>query len=102
MNQKNKPPAPAAPWAALFFLFLFCAGAALRLLLCWFNPPQNAFDNHYEPIFLIMERGAIPVKDVCFNCYHTPVFYWISSFMGKMAVDGCVTSPHMAKLLRSV
>src|SRR5438477_9251258 len=102
MNQKNKPAAPAAPWAALFFLFLFCAGAALRLLLCWFNPPQNAFDNHYEPIFLIMERGAISAKDTCFQCYHPPVFYWISAMIGKMMLAGGMTPPHMIKLLQFV
>ena len=102
LDQKNKPPAPAARWAAVFFLFLFCAGAALRLLLCWFNPPQNAFDNHYEPIFLIMETGAIPAKDACFQCYHPPVFYWISAIIGKMALAGGMTPPHMMKLLQFV
>jgi hypothetical protein len=60
VDQKNEPPASAARWAAVVFLFLFCAGATLRILLCWVNPPQNAFDNHYEPIFLIMQTGAIP------------------------------------------
>src|SRR5437588_6905257 len=99
---ETKPPAPAARLAAVVFLFLFCAGALLRLLLCWFNPPQNAFDNHYEPIFLIMETGAIPAKDACFQCYHPPVFYWISAIIGDMAVFGGMTPPHMVKLLQFV
>src|SRR5437773_7917520 len=91
VDQENKPPAPAARLAAVVFLFLFCGGALLRLLLCWFNPPQNAFDNHYEPIFLIMETGAIPAKDACFQCYHPPVFYWISAMIGKMTLAGGMT-----------
>jgi hypothetical protein len=99
---QNKPPAPAGRLAALFFLFFFCAGAFLRLLLCWFNPAQNAFDNHYEPIFLIMQTGAIPAKDACFQCYHPPVFYWISAIIGDMAVSGGMTPPHMLKLLQFV
>src|SRR2546429_750057 len=102
VDQENKPPAPAARLAAVVFLFLFCAGALLRLLLCWFNPPQNAFDNHYEPIFLIMQTGAIPAKDACFQCYHPPVFYWISAIIGKMAVSGGITPAHMMKLLQFV
>ena len=102
VDQKTEPPAPAARLAPVFFLFLFCAGAILRLLLCWFNPPQNAFDNHYEPIFLIMQTAAIPAKDACFQCYHPPVFYWISAIIGDMAVSGGMTPPHIVKLLQFV
>ena len=85
-----------------FFLCLFCAGAVLRLLLCWLNSPQNAFDNHYAPIFLIMQTGATPAKDACFQCYHPPVFYWISAIIGEIAVSGGMTPPHMVKLLQFV
>jgi hypothetical protein len=102
VEQKNDPPACAARWVPVFFLLLFCAGAVLRLILCWFNPPQNAFDNHYEPIFLIMETGATPAKDACFQCYHPPVFYWISAIVGHMALSGGMTPPHMMKLLQFV
>jgi hypothetical protein len=102
VDQKNKFPAPAPRLAAVFLLFFLCAGAVLRLLLCWFNPPQNAFDNHYAPIFLIMETGAIPAKDACFQCYHPPVFYWISAAIGNMAVSGGMTPPHLMKLLQFV
>ena len=102
VDQKTEPPAPAVRLAPVFFLFLFCAGAVLRLLLCWVNPPQNAFDNHYEPIFLILQTGAIPAKDACFQCYHPPVFYWISAIIGDMAVSGGMTPPHIVKLLQFV
>lgn len=49
-----------------------------------------------------MERGAIPAKDACFQCYHPPVFYWISAMIGNMAVSGGMTPPHMMKLLQFV
>jgi hypothetical protein len=102
VERENEPPASAARWAAVFFLFFFCAGAALRLLLCWYNPPQNAFDNHYEPIFLIMQTGATPAKDACFQCYHPPVFYWISAIIGDIALSGGMTPAQMIKLLQFV
>jgi len=102
VDEETTPRVPAARWAAAVFLFLFCVGAVLRLLLCWFNPPQNAFDDHYEPIFLIMQTGATPPKDACFQCYHPPVFYWISAIIGHIALSRGVNVPHMMKLLQFV
>jgi len=64
---------------------LFALAVALRLMLCWANPPENAFDDHFEPIRMIMKTGAIPAKDACFECYHPPVFYWTSAMIGKAA-----------------
>jgi hypothetical protein len=66
--------------AVLFFLFAI----VLRVLLCWSNPVSNSFDNHFEPIFLIMKFGTIPAKNACWQCYHPPVFYWI--FYGILTV----------------
>lgn len=87
---------------AALFLLLFCLSAILRLLFCWFNPPENAFDDHYEPILLIMQTGATPPKDACFQCYHPPVFYWISAIIGHIALSCGMTVPHMMKLLQFV
>jgi 4-amino-4-deoxy-L-arabinose transferase-like glycosyltransferase len=72
----------------------------LRVLLWWANPPANSFDNHFEPIFLIMQSGSIPAKDACFQCYHPPVFYWISAAVGNFAVHAGATIPHVVKLLQ--
>ena len=66
------------------------------------NPPGNAFDNHYEAILLIMKTGVTPAKNACFQCYHPPVFYWISAAIGTMAVYAGVTLPHVIKLLQFV
>jgi len=51
----------------------------LRLLLCYQNPPNNFFDDHYEPISLIMKTGEVPPKNACFECYNPPVFYVIGA-----------------------
>jgi len=62
---------------------IFCLAVFLRGLLCWENPPSNSFDDHFEPISLIMKNGHIPPKDACFQCYHPPVFYYTSAKIGE-------------------
>ena len=79
---------------------LFLAGVALRLLLCWANPPENTFDDHFEPIFAIMKTGSIPAKDACFQCYQPPVFYWTSAMVGKAALAAGASHEAMMKLLQ--
>lgn len=63
----------------LLTFLLFGLAVILRLLLCSQNPPANSFDDHYEPISLIMKTGEIPRKDACFECYNPPVFYSIAA-----------------------
>ncbi len=65
-------------------------GISLRLLLFWINPPLNQFDNHYEPIRWIAEKGSIPPKDALWQSYQPPVFYVISAVICKLflAVGG--------------
>ena len=79
---------------------LFLAGVVLRLLLCWANPPENAFDDHFEPILAIMKTGSIPAKDACFQCYQPPVFYWTSAMIGKAALAAGASHDAMMKLLQ--
>lgn len=74
-------------------------GIALRLLLFWVNPPQNYFDNHYEPILWIMKYGAIPPKDALWQSYQPPVFYVLSAWVG-MAVTAL--GADMAVFLKSL
>jgi tetratricopeptide (TPR) repeat protein len=82
--------------AALSFL---CA-VILRVLLCWSNPVDNAFDDHFKPILMIMASGTIPAKDACWQCYHPPVFYWMSAMAGNTALAMGVTYPQVLKLLQ--
>ena len=77
----------------------FIFAIILRALLCWSNPPANAFDNHFEPIFMIMNSGTIPDKDACWQCYQPPVFYWTSAIIGDIAVIMGVKSPEIIKKL---
>ena len=54
------------------------------------------------PIFLIIKSGIIPAKNACFQCYHPPVFYWISAMIGKLALQAKLSWPQMVKLLQFV
>jgi len=53
-------------------------GIGLRLSLYWYNPPQNAFDDHYKPVSLIVEQGKIPAKDACWEC-NQPFFFYVGA-----------------------
>lgn len=81
-------------------LLCFSFAVGLRLLLWWCNPPQNAFDDHFEPIFMIMNTGAIPDATACWQCYHPPVFYWVSAMIGKAALNIGADQPQLMKLLQ--
>jgi hypothetical protein len=83
-KQRKQSPARSKPKIiAISALFLFLAGAILRISLCWWNPTVNAFDDHWEPILMMMTSGSIPAKDACWQCYNPPVFYGVSAIVGK-------------------
>jgi len=81
-------------------VLLYIFGIILRIMLWWVNPPYNAFDNHFTPISLIMSSGAIPSRDACWQCYHPPVFYWVSAMIGNIAVNMGVNQPQLLKILQ--
>ncbi|MFC1839547.1 hypothetical protein ACFL1N_08205 [Thermodesulfobacteriota bacterium] len=68
---------------SILFACLFIFGISLRLMLYWQNPVFNSFDDHYEPILKIFYEG-IPAKDACYQCYHPPIFYYLSAMVGKL------------------
>lgn len=80
----------------------FYSAIFLRLMLWLFNPPNNAFDNHFEPILLIMKYGTIPAKDACFQCYHPPVYYFISAVIGKIFIHYGANNAQILKILQLV
>lgn len=94
-------PSRGPHYKSLFILF-FISGSLLRILLCWSNPPGNFFDNHFDPILLIMKTGAIPDKDACWQCYHPPVFYWISAMAGNIAMHGMAKLSHLLKFFQFI
>jgi hypothetical protein len=63
------------PYYKITILILLLAGIGLRLSLFWYNPPLNSFDNHFEPVSLILQQGKIPEKDACWECNQPFVFY---------------------------
>jgi hypothetical protein len=75
------PRDPARPW----MLALLALGIAARAALTAGNPPHNTFDDHYEPVFLALKNGAMPGKLDCWQCYHPPVMYALST----AAARGC-------------
>lgn len=46
---------------ARYATLLLLLGAGLRIARFWVNPPQNAFDDHLEPIQLAMQWGGLPL-----------------------------------------
>ena len=68
-------------------LSLFILASCLRVSLCLLNPPENSFDDHFQPISLIMQSGAVPAKNACWECYNPPVFYVVSAKIGRLAFD---------------
>jgi len=83
-----------------FSAMLFLLAATLRVLLFLSNPPANSFDNHFEPIYLIMQTGKIPAKGVCWQCYQPAVFYSISAFIGKNILGLGVNPAYLPKILQ--
>jgi 4-amino-4-deoxy-L-arabinose transferase-like glycosyltransferase len=69
--------------ALLLIIVLVASG--LRLALAWVNPPQNAHDDHFEVVDLILRNGEVPRKDACFECYHPPVFYVSMAVVARAA-----------------
>ncbi len=65
-------------------LLFFLMAVVLRILLYWANPPENSFDDHYEPIFLLLEEGRIPPKDACWECFQPPVYYLLAAGIGHV------------------
>ncbi|MGD0276034.1 MAG: hypothetical protein ABSB79_08250 [Syntrophales bacterium] len=70
-----------------YVLIFIILGIFLRLLLCWYNPPENYFDDHFAPTLLFLAKGEIPHKDACLECFHPPVFYYASAVVYKIALS---------------
>jgi hypothetical protein len=101
-RNKRITPKPNSRILKTCAILFFVGGVALRISLCWSNPPLNAFDDHYEPILMMMDSGSIPAKDACWQCYHPPVFYVISAMLGKPFMASGFTIPQVEKLLQFV
>ena len=98
---KNVKKEKKSNYGILVWIFIIL-GVGLRFLLFWYNLPSNSFDNHFEPIALIVKLGIIPAKDACFQCYQPPVFYFISAMVAKLALSIGFDNPQILKILQFV
>jgi hypothetical protein len=54
-------------------------GAALRMALAFVTPPEQAYDDHYEPVRIILKEGRLPSAADCWECYQPPAYYVVSA-----------------------
>lgn len=66
-------------------LVVLCAGTALRVGLAVVSPPERAYDDHYEPVAHIFERGEIPSAIDCWQCYQPPLYYLTATGIIQLA-----------------
>ena len=60
------------------FLVL-AAGMALRVALAVVTPPERSYDDHFEPVRVILKEGRIPTAADCWECYQPPLYYLVSA-----------------------
>lgn len=54
---------------------IFAIGVLMRLLLFFYNRPENSYDNHLETISYYAEHHQRPAPDACWQCYQPPLYY---------------------------
>jgi len=50
-------------------------GVILRLALFVANRPDNAYDDHWEPIEIMLMEGGLPKVEDCWECSQPPLFH---------------------------
>ncbi|MGD8453404.1 MAG: hypothetical protein PVJ57_16450 [Phycisphaerae bacterium] len=64
---------------------ILAAGVALRLALALAIPPDRAYDDHYEPVRIMLDKGVLPSAADCWECYQPPLYYVISAGPAALA-----------------
>jgi len=67
-------------WIAILILVV---GAIFRLLLCFYNPPNNAYDDYLEPIAYYINLDIRPNPATCWECYQPPLYFYIAEAIYK-------------------
>lgn len=83
-------------------LSLFILAIFLRVSLCLLNPPENSFDDHFQPISLIMQYGTIPAKHACWECFQPPIYYLVSAGIGRASFDMGANRHQVKKILQFI
>jgi hypothetical protein len=68
----------------LTHLVLF-TGVLLRTMLAAVTPANLAYDNHFEPIEILLREGRLPSARDCWQCYQPPLYYVISAAIYRSA-----------------
>jgi len=55
------------------------AGMLLRVALAATTPPERAYDDHYEPLKVVLEERRLPHASACWECYQPPAYYLLSA-----------------------
>lgn len=98
----ESPPTPVAGLSGIgAACALIAAGTLLRVLLCWWTPPSVSFDDHFQPIHLMLQGGGVlPRKDACSMCQHPPVFYWTGGQLVRVLLAAGTPGPSIPKILQ--
>ncbi|HUU98489.1 MAG TPA: phospholipid carrier-dependent glycosyltransferase [Phycisphaerae bacterium] len=54
-------------------------GVAFRVGLALVTPPDRAYDDHYEPVEVILTKGRIPDAVDCWEGFQPPLYYLVSA-----------------------
>lgn len=63
---------------------LVVLGIAIRLVLFITNRPDNAYDDHWTPIEIMLKQGTLPKVEDCWECGQPPLFYIVGLFVFKV------------------
>ena len=53
--------------------------AALPLVLLWLGPHIVSYDDHVTPCRMILDDGALPAVDACWECHQPPLYYVVGA-----------------------
>lgn len=56
-----------------------CCGVLLRGLLAWAIPPERSYDDHFEPVQILLQQQRLPDAADCWECYQPPLYYVVSA-----------------------
>lgn len=54
-------------------------GVALRIAFGVATPYDSAYDDHFEPVAVILEQGVLPSATDCWECFQPPLYYVVSA-----------------------
>lgn len=60
-------------------------GVLLRTALAAVAPARLAYDNHFEPIEILLREGRLPSAADCWQCYQPPLYYVICAAVYRSA-----------------